>query len=434
MNECSHNNLSGHCPNGMGCYGGSCVSVSSCYDICNAPCSCSPDNPDGSCDKFEYCNNGKCESCTLPDGGLCTCGTSSAYTDGTCPSGYSCIHGQCKKENVSGMSVFDEGIDPVQPAAVLIEDLLKPLGYKDDSTHYSCESGVCTEDPTSTLSLKQCKDKCNTRGVCDDSTGLNLVAESYCFNNQMEEDSTQFMTNFSANSPVAFNMAALGDFNGGFNPNEYVGVNYGNYNNQTELQVLFAKDDAEQKTVNPNICTTGFDPSNHCRATRGGAPCYTGLVPTNLTGWNETPTTTRFTPATSQKYYSIWACSEPAERSCPTGYRQGAKYINNPNGWKFGCMRSPPPEIPIDDQCDACDMSQSLYGPITGCNRNAVQYTNSNVENVYYGTIYYNYDKGGWQQCKNVNGCPDNTQWVKRSNDQIKWTPGVCLDSENPLC
>ena len=232
-------------------------------------------------------------------------------------------------------------------------------------------------------------------------------------------------------------MSSLGDFESNFDPDEYVGVNYGNYNNQTELQVLFAGDDSEQQSVNPNICTTGMtDPTNHCRVTKGGAPCYTGLVPVNLTGWKDTPTTENFTPASSQKYYSVWSCAEPSERLCPQGYQQGVKYISNPKGWKFGCVRMPPPAMSVDDKC-FCGMSVNNYSPIYECDSSDAKYVVNPLDaKVHYGTIYYasNDANDGWQQCTNKDGCGYSTSWVKADDDQIAWSPGICQAPGDSQC
>jgi len=215
--------------------------------------------------------------------------------------------------------------------------------------------------------------------------------------------------------------------------------NYGNLENQTNLQVLYATSNVKD-AMSPSQCGISVDHDSLCDAFGGGIPCQPGTVPVPVSGatredaWLATPPD--LVSKGAPPYFSVWSCAY--QNTCPDGWYNDVYYTDDAKP-HFGCNRVPLPSegqlchydlfTSPGDHCktrgcasgDAAtqwaagphyQLSWCDHGNGTSCNTMYVKDLWS--DNVPVGYVYTNAN-GTKGICKTAGGCTDIARCWKGS-------------------
>lgn len=454
------------CPNGkhFECVGGMCQCANG-YQLsidCQSciPMQCDDANPHGSCGSGEQCYLGSCV-------GVYGCVDDKCYSGTQCK--YTCENNMCvpSLDGPYGTSDCNGQCNPPQYTCDDSGQCIMATGgkYSTPTCNGTCttQSRMADHTPVEfyqtvpTLKGKDVMDALLTsydpedQGSCPAGSGFLFPNESVCYKNTFASNDEPFIKNMAGELPIAFNRNAAGNGLG----DTYVGTNFGNYNNQTELQVLFASE-SDKDHMSPYACAPPNSISDpYCTGRGSGAQCYPGLTPVMVSnGWTETASIGSLNPdPVNQKYYSVWGCS--ANPMCPEGYVQQTNMVNGQ--WTYGCTRVPPPPVANDDLCKyravpaGCEVDTSnvcndqfsdLGYDITCCAGSLPTTCNSSratdsFSKIYPGMMYLasngttsgGYNKTKWEMCSDPNGCDPSNRvkvWTRWHDDEITtWTPGT---------
>ncbi len=426
---CSDSVPCGTCPTGYQCEAGTCMKKPACVPDCTGY-TCGKDpvcgQPCGTCDPPNVCKNGKtCEppgdagclgsNCgTAPDGSKCGfLGQNGAA--GGCPPNTTC------SQDTGGSFPYQcvVNLGSLGSAKDLLDNILTPVGCPNYLNFTEWKSGAV----------------CYKHAVTETITGVD--GTSYPIGHGI-------IPSVASGNVIAFDAAAISGTMGGF-----VGGNYGNLPNQTNLQILFAATPDEMAIMTPEVCNNSAVYSA-CASLGGGLPCQTGASPVMLSsGWLKTPFTTK-NGKTFNPYFSIWGCAHKAV--CAPGWAPSIVQVKSGTDEKYvyGCARVPKPTsggdmckwkatVPISSEChttgcgDDANMNPIYYSvrchqgsDPTDCTKtHLTDIWGTNVGNIPSGYLYPS-TSGDIVRCTTstsgtgVQGCPTSsmqTNWL--SNDDV---------------
>lgn len=254
---------------------------------------------------------------------------------------------------------------------------------------------------------------------------------------------SQFIPHIAQSMPVSFDNNAISPSH--TSQTSVVPGNYGNTSNQTNLQVLFAYDDASLATMNPQVC--GADPSaSICADLGGGLACEPGTSPVNVFDeWYLVPNGVKdkYPKETLPSYFSVWACKYRPE-ACPQGWNKAIVNVGSATSPKFiyGCRRTSLPAYgaacynkQIPDTCHTGTCRGTLGGTFyenhcnfkggssVQCGRYSIEDTLLADSPIPSGFIYPQATKDGstinYAKCSNKHGClgTEAQTWFRAADD-----------------
>lgn len=398
-------------PGLAGCEDGKCSLTGVCSDDCKT-CRNGQCQPKTTCSMLGYECGGK-DSCgclcgTCPQGMECNaisytcvnpnatqcsgsqCSIAGGLTcpgpfglNGACPSGYSCRQMRYNNEDTTSQMCIQTGPSnsgPPRKTKDILDVVLKPLPSIPEYLNVAKGVGVFYSNSTQ-VPLRTSDGKVI-------NTGGSIIG------------------NLLPHVPLVFNKASVSNAHP-----SYVGGNYGNLPNQTNLQVFVVEVPVSisNKTDLSNILNS-FTPDScnggACSALGGGMPFIYGLRGKRLTPWIIVPVDLVKSYSTSSSssdpktifYFSIWA-GDPSVIQCPQAFMPSVAYDPTSKSYVYACARIPP-KAPTH----AC----------TKCGNNyCAECSGSNVEEVSYF----------------LTNCPKSNNTNATVRDEIWWNASI----PNPL-
>ena len=418
-------------------------------------------------------NDGQCytsHALTLCANGACACGPGMSYDSGNqkcvpepcsatamsgyCPLGQGCFSGKCMNQTCRGWNpTCNSCIDPITPPPSTSTPRYASFAMTTAPSTQPNISSSFGDTPMANgyqvlTSLAQEID-------CSKNAYLNIDKnESVCINNQYN-DGTPIIPSLSRNTPLAFNKKSLSA-----RSDTFVGTNFGNWHNQSELQFLMATDD-NKATMSPSYCSGSADATDPCFATGSGSRCAPGTTPINITGWKEFD----HDPGGNRRHYSVWGCQNMSN-TCPDKFWQNMIYDTDQNKYVVACQRIPLPNTFMGqgDQdhpwcasngasLNPCNVRDNGYFMGQGaCGDNAQDVrcaefdpgvlhtdigfatTSDQIGVIPYGFYYKRHD-GGQAMCSNPNGCTDYAQYYQVSGNNTVWdVRPTTSNTDGPCC
>lgn len=368
-------------PGLAGCEDGKCSLTGVCSDSCKT------------------CRNGQCQpntTCSMLGyecGGKDSCGCSC----GTCPQGmecntnsYTCVNPNATQCSGSQCSIVG-GLSCPGPFGL---NGACPSGYSCRVVSSANDSGVTSQmciqtGPSNSGPPRKTKDILDAvlqtiptiPGYLNVAEGVGVFYSNSTkvplktSDGKIIKSGSPIIWNLLPHVPLVFNKASV------FNAHPtYVGGNYGNLPNQTNLQVFvvevpvsFLNNSTSLSNIlnafTPDSCNGGA-----CSSLGGGMPFIYGLRGKRLTPWIFVPVdivkSYNTGSSTSEPktifYFSIWA-GDPSVIQCPQAFMPSVAYDPASKSYVYSCARIPP-NAPThackqcgDNYCAECDNSNSEY-------------------------------------------------------------------------